>query len=91
MKTLTCPVNGLRPISEFICGGEYCAMPDPQLASDAVWADYVFNRHGAPGVKWEWWCHTPSTTWFIVERDTASDVAVRSFLYEEMNKQGGAA
>ncbi len=91
MKILTCPINGARPISEFTYGGEYRAMPVPQTASDAVWADYVFNRNGAPGVKLEWWCHTPSTTWFIAERDTARDVVIRSFLFDEMNTQGGAA
>jgi sarcosine oxidase subunit delta len=41
-------------------------------------------------MKWEWWCHTPSTTWFIAERDTVSDVVMRSFLFGDMSKQGGA-
>jgi sarcosine oxidase subunit delta len=90
MKILTCPINGARPISEFTYGGEYRPMPDPQTSSDIVWADYVFNRNGGPGMKWEWWCHTPSTTWFIAERDTVSDVVMRSFLFGDMSKQGGA-
>jgi sarcosine oxidase, subunit delta len=90
MKILTCPINGTRPISEFIHGGEYRAMPDPQIVSDDAWADYVFNRNGAPGVKLEWWCHASSTTWFIVERDTARDRVVRSFLFDEIRHQGGA-
>ena len=90
MKILICPINGARPISEFTYGGEYRPMPDPHMASDAVWADYVFNRNGAPGIKFEWWCHTPSTTWFIAERDTARDVVLRSFLFGEISLQGGA-
>ncbi len=45
-------------------------MPEPSTATDDEWADYVFCRNGAPGVKKEWWCHTPSNTWFIAERDT---------------------
>lgn len=91
MKILTCPINGARPISEFTYGGEYRPMPDAQTVTDAVWADYVFNRNGAPGIKFEWWCHTPSTTWFIAERDTARDVVLRSFLFGEISLQGGAA
>ncbi|ARU31432.1 sarcosine oxidase subunit delta [Sulfuriferula sp. AH1] len=91
MKILTCPINGPRPISEFTYGGEYRPMPDPHAASDVAWADYVFNRNGGPGMKWEWWCHTPSTTWFIAERDTVRDVVMRSFLFDDISKQGGAA
>ena len=34
---------------------------------------YLFNRASVPGVKREWWCHTPSGYWFIAERDTARD------------------
>jgi sarcosine oxidase subunit delta len=36
-----------------------------------------------PGVKKEWWCHTPSNTWFIAERDTERDVVIRTYLYGE--------
>ena len=35
-------------------------MPDPTTAATTQWADYVFNRNGAPGVKREWWCHIAS-------------------------------
>jgi sarcosine oxidase, subunit delta len=81
MKLLTCPVNGTRPVSEFFYWGEVREMPDPATATDAQWADYVFNRNGAAGVKREWWCHTPSNTWFIVERDSARDQVLRTYLY----------
>jgi sarcosine oxidase subunit delta len=81
MKIMHCPVNGPRAISEFVCGGELRPMPDPAAASDAQWADYVFNRNGAPGLKKEWWCHVPSGVWFIAERDTATDVIHRTYLY----------
>ncbi len=49
-------------------------MPDPATATDAQWADYVFNRASVPGVKKEWWYHVPSGTWFIAERDVQADV-----------------
>lgn len=76
-----CPVNGARSILEFVYGGEVRPMPDPQLVDDAIWADYVFNRNNAPGVKQEWWCHAPSNTWFIVERNTQTDEILRTYLY----------
>jgi sarcosine oxidase subunit delta len=34
-------------------------------------------------MKKEWWCHTPSNTWFIAERDTALDRVVRTYLNGE--------
>ena len=89
MKILTCPVNGPRPVSEFAYGGELREMPDPASATDAEWTDYVFNRNSAPGIKCEWWCHSPSGVWFIAERDTVSDVVLRTFLYAK--PAGGGA
>lgn len=81
MKLLNCPVNGPRPIGEFAYGGEVRPMPDPQSCSDEQWAAYVFNRNGAAGIKQEWWCHLPSSTWFIAERDTAADHVLRTYFY----------
>ena len=81
MKLLTCPINGPRPVSEFAYWGEVRPMPAPEQASDAQWADYVFNRNGAAGTKKEWWCHTPSGVWFIVERNTATDEVLRTYLH----------
>ena len=81
MKIMTCPVNGPRVISEFAYAGELRSQPDPAALNDADWADYVFNRNGVAGVKREWWCHTPSGVWFIAERNTATDVILRTYLY----------
>lgn len=81
MKLLRCPLNGSRPISEFAYGGELRAMPDPSRSTDYEWASYVFNRNGAPGLKKEWWYHVPSGTWFIAERDTATDHVLDTYLY----------
>ena len=91
MKIMTCPVNGPRPVSEFAYGGEFIEMPDPATATDVQWADYVFNNNGAAAVKIEWWCHAPSTTWFLVERDTARDVILRSYLKNDVSLPRGAA
>ena len=80
MKLLKCPVNGVRPVSEFIFGGEFREMPDPSKATDAEWAAYVFYRDNAPGIKKEWWYHSPSGTWFIAERNTATDEVLATYL-----------
>jgi sarcosine oxidase subunit delta len=79
MKIMVCPLNGARPVTEFAYGGAVRVSPDPDTCSDAEWSAYVFNRAGAPGFKYEWWCHIPSGFWFIALRDTASDVVVKTF------------
>ena len=83
MKIMTCPINGPRVISEFSYGGEFRSMPAPDTLSDRAWTEYVFNRNSIPGIKFEWWCHTPSNTWFIAERDTAKDRVIRTYLNDE--------
>jgi len=85
MKLLTCPINGQRPINEFIFGGEFRVMPNPEQCSDKIWADYVHMKKGVPGVKKEWWLHSPSGTWFIAERNTLTDEVLRTFLPTEVN------
>lgn len=83
MKMISCPINGLRPLEEFAYGGEHREQPDAKQATDAEWANYVFNRNGAPGLKKEWWYHVPSGTWFIAERDTGTDEIYRTYLWGE--------
>lgn len=78
---MTCPINGPRPVSEFAYAGALRDMPDPDVATDAQWSAYVFNRQGQAGVKREWWYHIASGVWFIAERDTAADRVVRTYLY----------
>jgi sarcosine oxidase subunit delta len=81
MKLLRCPINGPRPLSEFLFGGELRTVPDPGAVSDVQWADYVFNRQGEPGVRREWWYHLASGTWFIAERDNLKDEILATYLY----------
>ena len=83
MKIMTCPINGPRAISEFVYWGEVRPLPNPQTADDVTWADYVFNRNGAPGIRQEWWCHTLSNTCFIAERNTKTDEILRTYLFGE--------
>ena len=86
MKIMTCPLNGPRNISEFIYGGEVVAMPDPARSTDAEWADYVFLEENSAGVVREWWCHAPTSFWFIAERDTVRDEILRTYPAGEVFK-----
>jgi sarcosine oxidase, subunit delta len=79
MKIMVCPLNGARPVSEFVYGGEVRQSPDPDSCSDAEWSSYVFNRSGSPGIKYEWWCHIASGFWFIALRDTARDAVISTY------------
>jgi sarcosine oxidase subunit delta len=79
MKIIACPLNGPRPLLEFVCGGAVRALPDPDACSDAEWSAYLYARRSVPGVQREWWCHTPSGYWFIAERDTARDEILKTY------------
>jgi sarcosine oxidase, subunit delta len=78
MKLIPCPLNGLRNATEFACLGE--VRQPPSGDADNTWASYVWNRRNEAGVVREWWCHLPSTTWFIAERDTTTDRFLKTYL-----------
>ena len=84
MKIMTCPLNGPRNISEFAWGGEVKAMPDPLSCSDDEWAEYVFLENNTAGVVREWWCHLPTSYWFIAERNTLTDEIIRTYPSAEL-------
>ncbi len=73
MKIMDCPLNGPRNISEFICGGEVREMPDLEKSNNNAWVDYLFMENNKAGLIYEWWCHAPTTYWFIARRDTRTD------------------
>jgi sarcosine oxidase subunit delta len=73
MKIMTCPVNGPRNISEFVCAGDVKASPDSATCSDGEWTDYLFYEANTAGVVHEWWLHTPTNTWFIAKRNSITD------------------
>ena len=87
MKLIDCPLNGPRNAQEFINGGEVSEMPDPARCSTEEWADYVFLEENRKGVVREWWCHLPTSYWFIGERDTATDEIVKTYPASEIFKQ----
>ena len=84
MKILHCPLNGPRNIAEFTYGGEYRVPLDPDAASDRIWAEQVFFQENAAGAVLEWWFHTPSAFWFLVERDTRTDEILRTLKVEDV-------
>src|SRR6185295_14300256 len=79
MKILNCSLNGPRNISEFVWGGEVKPMFDLGVASDRVWAEFVFIEDNTAGIVREWWCHVPTSFWFIGERNTVTDEVVRTY------------
>lgn len=83
MKLMYCPLNGWRNIGEFVYGGEVTPAPAPDADAE-TWADWVFMENNTAGVVREWWFHSPSSYWFIAERDTANDVLVRSYPANEI-------
>jgi sarcosine oxidase subunit delta len=87
MKILNCPLNGPRNISEFAWGGEVKPMPDPNAASDTTWGEYVFVENNPAGVIREWWCHVPTSFWFIGERNTVTDEIIRTYPASELFNQ----
>ncbi len=87
MKIMNCPLNGPRNISEFVWGGEVKAMPDPNSCGARDWADYVFLENNTAGVVREWWCHVPTSFWFIAERDTVTDEILRTYRAAELFKE----
>jgi sarcosine oxidase subunit delta len=89
MKLIRCPLNGPRPLLEFVSAGEVRDAPDAGTCSDAEWTAYLFNRESVPAVKREWWCHTPSGYWFIAERDTARDEILATYDAAELAARAG--
>jgi len=82
MKVFDCPVIGRRPISEFDYVGE--VRTPPMDADETTWAEYVFNRNGAPGLLREWWYHRPTGRWYVMERDTVKDEVLRFIDLEDV-------
>ncbi len=84
MKFMNCPLNGPRNISEFICFGEVTEMPNPNTVTDDEWAGYIWMSNNTAGVIKEWWCHTPTSYWFIAERNTVTDEIIKTYPANEI-------
>jgi sarcosine oxidase subunit delta len=87
MKVMTCPLNGPRNISEFVCLGEVKAMPAPD-APALDWARHVYGERNFAGAILEWWLHVPSANLFVAERDTRTDTILRTISVSEFSLAG---
>lgn len=75
MLQLQCPWCGPRDELEFSCGGERATRPDPALASDGEWAQWLHVRGNARGWIREHWVHSRGCgQWFVAVRHTVSNV-----------------
>ena len=64
-------------------GGEVVAEP-PSDAGAETWSHNVFLHDNPAAVVREWWCHLPTSYWFIAERDTRSDEILRTYPAAEL-------
>lgn len=87
MKIMPCPLNGLRNISEFACAGEVKSPPDPNVLADDQWAEHIWFANNTAGVVREWWCHLPTSYWFIAERNTVTDEILRTYPASEIGRE----
>jgi len=75
MLRIPCPYCGLRDQDEFRFGGEanITRPADPERASDAEWANYLFYRDNLKGPHTERWVHSfGCRQWFTLVRDTVT-------------------
>jgi len=87
MKLMTCPINGPRNVSEFSYGGELQPMPNDESCELKSWVEYVFFHENRAANVLEWWCHTPTSYWFLAERNTVTDTVLRTFQSSEIFQQ----
>ena len=71
MKTIRCPVIGLRPLTEFTVIG--VSTLEPEDLVDTNPGAWVFNRDSVPMERTEWWYHSATQLWFKVLRHTGAD------------------
>lgn len=62
-------------------------MPNPADLADRDWGAWVFLENNTAGVIREWWCHVPTSFWFIAERNTVTDEIVKTYPAGELFKQ----
>ena len=82
MLLIHCPWCGPRPELEFRYGGEaHIARPaDPNVITDAAWADYLYMRSNPKGSHHERWRHLHGCgRFFNCVRDTVSDRIAKTY------------
>ena len=82
MLRIECPWCGPRDEVEFKYGGQaHVAYPaDPEAATDAEWAAYLFLRDNPKGAFAERWVHAAGCRrWFNAVRDTVTNAFERTY------------
>jgi len=82
MLRIPCPYCGTRDQDEFKFGGEsHLERPaQPEQASDAEWARYLFYRKNPKGIHHERWLHSfGCRQWFNLARDTVTHEIVEAY------------
>ena len=59
---------------------------DPASLDDHAWGDWLFLENNEAGVVREWWCHVPTSFWFIAERNTVTDEILKTYPAGELFK-----
>jgi len=71
MLRISCPYCGERDELEFTFGGPSHVTRPAFDVTDAVWADYLFNRENPKGIHFERWLHACGCgQWFNMARNT---------------------
>lgn len=87
---LRCPQCGSRPVGEFAYRGEPTAEivdgMDPRTVHRIV-----HLRRNVAGPQREWWMHRAGCQrWFVAERDTTTNVVLRTGLASELAPEASA-
>jgi len=85
VKYLDLPALGRRPATEFVVAG--ILDPEPAELTDMTPGEWVFNRTSVPLCRTEWWYHTPTQLWFLVDRDTAADRILKVQFADDRNER----
>ncbi len=82
MLRIHCPHCGVRDYTEFHYAGDATRLRPPQGTGDLhAWHDYVFLFDNPKGPHLEYWQHVEGCRqWLVLERDTATNKAGRSWL-----------
>jgi heterotetrameric sarcosine oxidase delta subunit len=91
---LPCPNCGPRDVNEFHYQGEVTVRPTGSPSLRDLTA-YLYLRRNVAGVQREWWNHRLGCqAWFLAERDTRTNVVLRTDLprpADELGAPGVAA
>jgi len=93
MLRIPCPYCGVRDEDEFRWGGQSHITRPGLDSTEAVWADYLFNRDNQKGIQYERWLHAFGCgRWFNLARHTVTHEILAAYrLGDPKPPLGGAA